>query len=102
MIKISVMYPYKDGAIFDHEYYKNKHLPLLKEKMGDYCVRYSVDRGLSGAAPGSPPVYIASCHIYCESVESFYAGFGPSRKEILADVINYTDLTPEMQISEEG
>lgn len=28
------------------------------------------------------------------------AGFGPHAKEILADIANYTDLTPVMQISE--
>jgi uncharacterized protein (TIGR02118 family) len=40
------------------------------------------------------------CHIFCDSVERFQAGFGPHAKEILADIANYTDLTPVMQISE--
>ncbi len=35
MIKVSVMYPNKDGARFDHDYYKNKHMPLVKARMGD-------------------------------------------------------------------
>nr|CEH71519.1 conserved hypothetical protein [Xanthomonas citri pv. citri] len=40
------------------------------------------------------------CHIFCESVETFNASFGPHAQEILADIANYTDLTPVMQISE--
>jgi uncharacterized protein (TIGR02118 family) len=40
------------------------------------------------------------CHIYCDSVESFQAGFGPHAKEIMADIPKYTDLTPVIQISE--
>ena len=38
--------------------------------------------------------------IYCDSVDSFQAGFGPHAKEILADIPNYTDLSPVLQISE--
>lgn len=40
------------------------------------------------------------CHIFCESAEAFGAGFGPHAEEILADIANYTDLAPVMQISE--
>ena len=32
MIKVSVMYPNTPGARFDHEYYKDKHMPLLKAR----------------------------------------------------------------------
>jgi uncharacterized protein (TIGR02118 family) len=40
------------------------------------------------------------CHIYCDSIESFQAGFGPHMGEILGDIPNYTDVTPVVQISE--
>jgi uncharacterized protein (TIGR02118 family) len=40
------------------------------------------------------------CHIFCDSVESLQAGFGPHAKEIMADIQNYTDSTPVIQISE--
>jgi len=33
-------------------------------------------------------------------MEAFQAGFGPHAKEIMADIPNYTDLTPVIQISE--
>ena len=100
MIKVSILYPYKAGEIFDHDYYKNTHLPFIKSKMGDSCIKYSVDRGICGGAPNSDPLYIACCHIYSESIDSFYAGFGPHRREIVADVVNYTSISPQMQISE--
>ena len=29
MIKVSVMYPNRPGARFDHDYYRDKHLPLI-------------------------------------------------------------------------
>ena len=40
------------------------------------------------------------CHLYCESPATFQAAFGPHAAEILADIPNYTDLQPVLQISE--
>lgn len=100
MIKVSVMYPNKPGARFDHAYYRDRHMPLVKTRMGAACLFYTVDKGLAGGSPGDAPTYVAMCHIYADSVESFQAGFGPHAKEILADIPNYTDLAPVLQISE--
>jgi uncharacterized protein (TIGR02118 family) len=100
MIKVSVMYPNKEGARFDHTYYRDKHMPLVKSRMGDACKSYTVDKGLGGGAPGQPATYVGMCHIFCDSIESFQKGFGPHAKEIMADIPNYTDLQPVIQISE--
>jgi len=100
VIKVSVMYPNTPGARFDHAYYRDKHMPLVKARMGDACRFYTVDKGLAGGAPGELATYVGMCHIYCDSVESFQAGFGPHAKEIMADIPNYTDLAPVLQISE--
>jgi uncharacterized protein (TIGR02118 family) len=100
MIKVSVMYPNKPGCRFDHAYYKDKHMPLVKERMGSACLFYTVDKGLMGRAPHEPATYVGMCHIYADSVESFQAAFGPYAKEILADLANYTDIFPVLQISE--
>ena len=100
MIKVSVMYPNKPGARFDHTYYRDKHMPLVKAKMGASCKYYTIDKGLAGGTPDAPAIYVGMCHIFCDSVESFQAGFGPHAKEIRADLPAYTDLTPVIQISE--
>ena len=77
MIKVSVMYPNTPGARFDHEYYRDKHMPLVKARLGDGCKFYTVDKGLAGGAPGAPATYVGMCHIYADSVEAFQKGFGP-------------------------
>ena len=51
MVKVSVMYPNTAGARFDHTYYRDKHMPLLKARMGDSCLYYTVDKGLAGGEP---------------------------------------------------
>jgi uncharacterized protein (TIGR02118 family) len=90
MIKVSVMYPNAPGARFDHDYYRDKHMPLVKARMGDTCRYYTVDKGLAGGAPGAPATYVGMCHLF----------FGPHAKEIMADIPNYTDQQPIVQISE--
>lgn len=100
MIKVTVLYPNRPGVRFDHDYYRDRHMPLVKARMGDHCRYYTIDRGLAGGAPGAPAPYVALCHIHCDSIEAFQAGFGPHAAEIMADVAHYTDATPELQISE--
>jgi len=100
MIKFSVMYPHTPDARFDHDYYRDKHMPMIKARMGDACLSYTIDKGLSGGAPGSAPTYVAMCHVFAESVESFLKAFGPHQKEVRDDVKNYTDIVPLTQISE--
>jgi len=100
MIKVSVMYPYAPGARFDHAYYCNTHMPLVKGRMGASCRFYAVDQGLAGGAPGAPPTYIAMSHIFCDSVEAFQDSFEPHADEIMQDIPNFTDIAPVIQISE--
>ena len=100
MIKVSVMYPNTPSGRFDHSYYRDKHMPLVKARMGESCKFYTVDKGLAGGSAGDPAPYVALCHIFCDSIEAFEGGFGPHAQEIMADIPNYTDQTPLVQISE--
>ena len=100
MIKISVMYPYAPAARFDHAYYRDTHMPLVKRRMGESCRYYSIDQGLAGGAPATAPTYVGMSHIFCDSVEAFQKGFGPHTAELMTDLPNFTDITPVIQISE--
>lgn len=100
MIKVSVLYPYSDGVRFDHAYYVERHMPMVATLMGAACKGWHADKGLGGGAPGVAAPYVAMCHILADSLESFNAGFGPHVKQIMADVPNYTDAKPVMQVSE--
>ena len=100
MIKVSVMYPNNPGSKFNHEYYRDIHMPMVKARMGAKLNHYTVDKGMAGGTPGSAPTYAAAGHLFCESVEAFQSGFGPHTKEIMGDIPNYTDIAPMIQISE--
>lgn len=100
MIKVSVFYPDSESSRFDFDYYCNNHMPMVKEKLGAACHGIAVERGLSGEAVGSRPLYTAVAHLYFDSVETFQDAFSPSADAIMSDIPNYTDISPILQISE--
>jgi uncharacterized protein (TIGR02118 family) len=100
MIKVSVMYPYTAGARFDHAYYRERHMPMVKQRLGAACLYYTVDKGIAGGAPGTDPVYVAKCDFVCTSFEAFQAARDLHVQEIRGDIANYTDIQPVLQISE--
>ena len=100
MIKVSVMYPNRPGARFDHDYYRTKHLPLIKGRMGATLKYYTIDRELADGEGKPLGAYVAMCHLLCDSVEEYQSSFDPHAQEIRGDIINFTDRTPVHQISE--
>ena len=100
MIKFNVLYPAKEGARFDHAYYRDKHMPMVASRLGKACLYYTVDKGLAGGGPGAPSPYLGACSIVCDSVESLQGALGQHGKEIMADIPNYTDVQPVVWISE--
>jgi uncharacterized protein (TIGR02118 family) len=100
MIKVSVFYPNNEGSKFDMHYYCNSHIPMVRQKLGAACKGAAVEQGMAGATPGSRPAFIAMGHVYFDSVEAFQTAFGPHADAIMADIPNYTDIQPTLQISE--
>jgi uncharacterized protein (TIGR02118 family) len=100
MIKVSVMYPNGPDARFDEAYYRDRHMPMVKELMGEHCKFYTVDKALAAGQSDANAPYIAMGHLFCESVDAFQAGFGPHTQQIMGDIPNYTNQKPVIQISE--
>ncbi|HEX8764213.1 MAG TPA: EthD family reductase [Candidatus Acidoferrum sp.] len=59
----------------------------------------AVEHGIAGGTPGSAPPYLAIGQLQFDSLEAFQASFGPHSQEIMADIPNYTDTQPIIQIS---
>ncbi len=100
MIKVSVFYPNEEGKKFDMDYYCNSHIPMVQEKLGTACKNAAIYQGLGGGVPGAPPPYVAMLFLSFDSIEAFQTSYGPHAKTIMADLPNYTDITPVVQISQ--
>jgi uncharacterized protein (TIGR02118 family) len=92
MIRLSVYYPKTEGATFDHDYYRDKHVPLAAKTWG--LDGAEIDKGVDGP-------YVAAVHFKFESLETLGAAMGaPGTADVLADVANYTTIAPVLQTSE--
>lgn len=92
MIRFSVYYPKTEGATFDHDYYANSHVPLALETWG--LDTAEIDKGVDGP-------YEAAVHFTFESMDAMGAALGaPGTGDVMADVANYTTITPVTQTSE--
>ena len=100
MIKVSVFYPHSEGTSFDMDYYRSSHMPMVREKLGDACKNTAIEGGLGGGSPDSQPTYVAMGHLYFDSVEDFQSSFGPHAEAIMADIPNYTNIEPVIQVSQ--
>ena len=100
MIKVSVFYPNGRDAKFDMEYYCARHIPLVQRLCGAALKSAAVEGGVAGATPGSAPSFLAMGHLLFESVEAFEHSFGPHASQIVADVPNYTNVQPVIQVSQ--
>lgn len=100
MIKVSLFYPNEEGKTFDMDYYFNKHLPMVRQRLGTACKCVDAEQGLGGISPGTPAIYIAMCHLYFESMEAFQTAFSQHGQAMMTDMPNYTNIQPTIQISE--
>jgi uncharacterized protein (TIGR02118 family) len=100
MIRVSVMYPNTEGGKFDIAYYCDKHIPLVRQKLGAALKDVAVEHGMGGPEPGSPPAFLAMGHLLFESVQAFQTSFAPHAELIMKDIPKYTNIRPVIQISE--
>lgn len=101
MIRVAVLYPNKAGAKFDHQYYATSHMPMVKKKLSSFgLIKAEIDTGLGGGAPDSDAPYASIGYLLFDSIENFQKGMGAHGEEIMSDIPNYTDIAPEIQVSE--
>ncbi len=94
MIRLSVLYPKTEGASFDHDYYRNSHVPLA-------CSTWGLDAGAAAIDKGIDGPYEAAVHFTFDSLEALGAAMGSEdTQKVIADVANYTTIAPVMQTSE--
>ncbi len=92
MIRLSVLYPATEGATFDHDYYRDKHVPLAVSAWG--LDGAEIDKGIDGP-------YVAAVHFRFESMDALGAAMaGEGTAAVLGDVVNYTTIAPVLQTSE--
>jgi uncharacterized protein (TIGR02118 family) len=91
-VRLSVYYPQGEGERFDHDYYRDHHVPLCQKTWGP--AKTEIERGVHGP-------FVAAVHFTWDSQEAMEQAMASEGSAALqADVPNYTTITPQMQISQ--
>ncbi|RJQ75536.1 MAG: EthD family reductase [Desulfobacteraceae bacterium] len=100
MFKVSVMYPNNENARFDFDYYRTKHMGLVKRLLKPFgLVRTEVLKGISGGG-GQTATYICIGNLYFETADGYEKGVAAYGGALRADIPNFTNVAPIRQISE--
>ena len=100
MIRITILYPATPGARFDADYYVTRHIPLALQLLGKAVTAVSVDLGSSPGPPWPAPTFAAICTFTCETLEAYQQALFPHAAQLQADLANYSDAAPLVQISQ--
>ena len=98
---ITVLYPAKDNDAFDHDFYKKRHAPLIKDILGPALHKIEVRKGSTGGGgPGSDPTYIAVISIWIADWDAYEKAMATRTQELLDEVPLFTKQMPIIQIDE--
>jgi uncharacterized protein (TIGR02118 family) len=93
MVRVSVMYP--KGGKFNFDYYAKEHMGLVHKRLDSFgLLKSEVDKGV-----GDSP-YVAIGHLVFDSMENMQKGLQAHDAELAADLVNFSDIKPQFQISE--
>jgi uncharacterized protein (TIGR02118 family) len=94
MIRVSVLYP-NNGGKFNFDYYVTKHMDLVHKYLDPMgLVKTEVNKGVGDA------LYIAAGHLIFNSIEDMQKGLAAHDAKFSADLVNFTDIKPQFQVSE--
>jgi uncharacterized protein (TIGR02118 family) len=99
-ITVTVMYPNTPGSKFDMDYYLGPHFELVGKLWGDRLISARAIKGIGTADPKTPAPYQVMAILEVESMEVFQQMVEKHGAEVMADIANFTDAAPVVQISE--
>ena len=93
MIRVSVLYP-RPGK-FNFDYYAKEHMQLVHKLLGPFgLVKSEVNKGVESAP------YLAVGHLIFNTIEDMQRGLQAHDPDLMADLVNFTDIQPQFQVSE--
>jgi uncharacterized protein (TIGR02118 family) len=101
MISVIVLYPNEPGSRFDMDYYVNRHLKLVRERlepMGLRTIRLITESALDSSA--SPQVYRLVADLRFDDMDATRLALSAHGPETQADIPNFTDVAPVILIGE--
>ncbi len=101
MFSATVLYPKTVDSHFDLDCYLNSHTPLVRELVtSEGLVSVDLRSGVAGGTPDTLPAYAMICNLNFGTVEELQNVLAKHGPKLMADIPNFTNVQPEIQISE--
>jgi uncharacterized protein (TIGR02118 family) len=100
VIRITALYPNTPGSRFDADYYLDKHSRYAIQLLSPHGLRSIRTTTGTASLDGSPPPFWTISEMIFDSRGAFDAAMAECGATLFADLPNYTDSTPVMQLSE--
>ena len=102
MFRVVIMYPKTPDSHFNMDYYRDHHIPLVREIFGGLSLRcIEIDKGLANAFPNQPFPYESISYFHFENIDDFQnVMMSPRGGQIVGDMQNYTNVQPLIQINQ--
>jgi uncharacterized protein (TIGR02118 family) len=100
MYIVTIHYPNADGATFDHEYYRTKHVPLVGNAFKPFGLGWaSVLKG-EESVDGTPPAFFVTTVLsFRDEQGARDAIASEGGRALAADVPNFTSVKPQVQFN---
>jgi uncharacterized protein (TIGR02118 family) len=98
---LTVLYPHDARDGFDHEYYRDRHMPSLMELFGHEAIkRMEIRKGLSSSNGSNPALYACTANIYVADERSFAAAAERNHRRVVDDIARFTSVAPSSVMTE--
>jgi uncharacterized protein (TIGR02118 family) len=100
MYILTITYPKSDGATFDFDYFRTKHLPEVGKAFQPFGLGYAtVLRGEESVGGGDPAYFAITILSFAMEAAARNAVASEAGKALAADIANFTTVTPVMQFN---
>lgn len=90
----TLLYPYKEGARWDGDYYRDHHMPLIMQLLGSDAIKRFEVRKAAVATNGARPGFFGTVGIYVNDQQKFAAAAAINSQEMNKDVANFSSQAP--------
>ncbi|KAJ4422190.1 hypothetical protein N0V82_003160 [Gnomoniopsis sp. IMI 355080] len=94
-LTVTVLYPAKEGAKFDMDYYLKSHMPLVSKRWGPHGLKqwYVTD-----LRPSQGPYSVQATLIWETGLDGFQKANDEHGAEVMGDVVNFSSEQPVVAV----
>ena len=97
--RLTVTYPNSADGRFDFTYYRDKHMPLVRARLGANVTRTEIGKGVA-SGDGGKAGFVCVGQVWFNSMSELQAAMKQHGAEIMGDIPNYTNIKPNVQFEE--